>query len=77
MKKVIYGLKQQNSNRGQVDESKKRNIQLVISGGNSTKPFELLEEALDQMAFFIQPPVYWPRMGNIALRRHHIAGSML
>ena len=63
----MYNLNQQNSNRGQVDESKKRSIKLVKSGSNSTKPFESLKEALDQMAFFIQPPVYRPRLGNIEI----------
>ena len=46
-------LNQQNSDGSQVNKGEKRSIQLVISGGNSAKLFELLEEALNQMAFFI------------------------
>ena len=46
-------LNQQNSDGSQVNKGEKRSVQLVISGGNSAKPFELLEEALKQMALFI------------------------
>jgi hypothetical protein len=46
-------LNQQNSDRGQVHKGEKRRIQLVIPGGDSAKPFEFLEEALNQMALFI------------------------
>ena len=46
-------LNQQNEDRGQVNKGEERSVQLVISGGNSAKPFEFLEEAFNQMAFFI------------------------
>ena len=46
-------LNQQNSDSGNVNESEKRRIQFVISGGDSAKPFELLEEAFNQMTLFI------------------------
>ena len=46
-------LNQQNSDSGNVNASEKRRIQFVISGGDPTKPFELLEEAFNQMALFI------------------------
>ena len=69
-------LNQQDSDRGQVNKGKKRSIQLVIPCGNPAKPFELLEEALNQMALFIQPPIYRPRLRNIALWRDHIAGAL-
>ena len=46
-------LNQQNSDSGQVNKGEKRSNQLDISGGDSAKPFELLEEALNQMALFI------------------------
>ncbi|MEY8403979.1 hypothetical protein AALA54_11695 [Oscillospiraceae bacterium 44-34] len=51
IKKAV--LNQQNSDGSQVNKGEKRSVQLVISGGNSAKPFELLEEALKQMALFI------------------------
>ena len=70
-------LNQQDSNSGKVDEGQKRDIQLVISGGNSTKPLDFLKETLDQMSFLVQVPIHRPRFGNIALRRDHIAGAML
>ena len=41
------------SNRSEVNNGKKRSIQLVIPGGDPAKPFELLEEALNQMPLFI------------------------
>lgn len=69
-------LNQQNSDRDQVNKGEKRDIQFVIPCGNPAKPFELLEEALNQMAFFIQPPIYRPWIRNIALRRDHIAGAL-
>ena len=50
-------LNQQNSDRGEVNKGEKGSIQLVIPCGNPAKPFELLEEALNQMALFIQPPI--------------------
>ena len=46
-------LNQQNRNSGNVNESEKRRIQFVISGGDSAKPFELLETAFNQMLFFV------------------------
>ena len=69
-------LNQQNSDRGKVNESEKRDIQFVISGGDPAKPLELLEKTLNQMTLFIQPPVYRPWIRNIALWRDHIAGSL-
>ncbi len=36
-----------------INEGEKRRIQFVISGGDPTKPFKLLEEAFNQMALFI------------------------
>ena len=70
-------LKQQNSDGGKINEGEKGSIQLVISGGNSAKPLDFLEKALHQMALLIQMPVNRPGIGNIALRRDHIAGTVL
>lgn len=70
-------LNQNNSNSGQVNEGKKRRIQLVVPGGNMTNLFKLLEEALNHMALFIQPAVYQPQLRNIVLWRNHIAGTMI
>ena len=46
-------LNQQNSNRGNINEGGKRSSQFVISGGDSAKPFELLEEIFNQIPFFV------------------------
>jgi hypothetical protein len=46
-------INQQNSDSGQVNKGEKRSNQLVIPGGESAKPFELLEEALNPMALCI------------------------
>lgn len=70
-------LNQQNSNRSEEKEGQERGIALVISGGNSSKPLDFLEETLDQMALLVQMPVYWPRLGNVALWRDRVAGPML
>ena len=77
LKKEEAVLNQNNSNSGQVNEGKKRRIQLVVPGGNMTNLFKLLEEALNQMALFIQPAVYQPQLRNIVLWRNHIAGTMI
>ena len=69
-------INQQNSDSSQVNKGEKRSNQLVIPGGESAKLFELLEEALNQMALFIYPPINQPRLRNIALRRDHIAVSL-
>ena len=52
-------------------------VQFVISGGNPAKPFELWEEAFNQLTFLIQAPVHRPRIRNIALWRDRIASSLL
>jgi hypothetical protein len=44
-----------------VDEGEKARSELVISGGNTTKLFELQEETLNQMALFVAPSVEKPR----------------
>jgi len=77
LKKEEAVLNQNNSNSGQVNEGKKRRIQLVVPGGNMTNLFKLLEEALNHMALFIQPAVYQPQLRNIVLWRNHIAGTMI
>ena len=46
-------LNQQNRNGGNVNESEKRRIQFIISGGDPAKPFEFLEETFNQMPFFV------------------------
>ena len=69
--------KQQNSDGDKINEGEKGSIRLVISGGDSAKPLDFLEKTLHQMAFFIQMPVNRPGIGNVALRRDHIAGPVL
>ena len=46
-------LNQQNSDGSQVNKGGKRSVQLIISGSDFAKAFELLEEALNQMTLFI------------------------
>ena len=70
-------LKQQNSDRGKMHKGQEGSSRLVISGGNSAKPLDFLEKTLHQMALFMQMPVNRPGIGNVALRRDHIAGPVL
>lgn len=70
-------LKQQNSDGGKIHKGQEGSIRLVISGGDSAKPLDFLEKTLHQMALFIQMPVNRPGIGNVALRRDHIAGPVL
>jgi len=44
---------QQNHGSGDINESQKGCIQLVISGKHSAEPFDLLEEALRQMTSLV------------------------
>ena len=41
---------QQNDNSSNVDESQERSVEFVIARKYPAKPFELLEEAFNQMA---------------------------
>ena len=70
-------LNQQDSDSGKEDESKKRGVQLVISGGNSAEPLNFLKETLDQVPLLVQMPSYRPRFRDITLGRNHIVGPML
>ena len=69
-------LKQQNSDGGKIHKSQEESSRLVISGGDSVKLLDFLEKTLHQMALFIQMPVNRPGIGNVALRRDHIAGPV-
>ena len=70
-------LKQQNGDGGKRNESEEGTIQSVISGSDSAKPLDLLEEALHQIALLIQGPLYRPGIGDVALGRNHTAGPVL
>lgn len=52
-KKVGNRLNQQNGNGCEIDKGEKRGIELVITRGKSAKPFDFLEETLDQMALLV------------------------
>ncbi len=58
---------QQNGNSANVNERQERGIELVIAGKDSSEPFELLEKALDQMAFLVSMPVHRPRITAVVL----------
>lgn len=60
---------QQNSNRSKQNPSKKDSITLLITSGNSAKPFEFLEKAFDHMASLIRMPVTEPWPYRVAFRR--------
>lgn len=59
-----------------MNEGKERGVQFVIFGDNSSKTLELLEEALDQMALFVQISVHWPGIRKIALEGDRVTSSM-
>ena len=63
---------QQNGNSGDIDERQKRSIKFVIACKYPAKPFELLKEAFNQMAFFVGVPVHRPRNVDVAFRRNRI-----
>jgi hypothetical protein len=56
-KQTSIVLFQQNHDSSDINERKKRRIQLIVSSEYSAKPFDLLEEALHQMALFVCMPV--------------------
>ena len=67
---------QQNDNGGNENKGEEGRIQLVVASKNSAEPFEFLEEALYQMALFVDMPIYWPWVLYIALWRGRISGIM-
>ena len=69
-------LKQQNSDGVKIHKGREESSRLVISGGDSAKPLDFLKKTLHQMALFIQMPVNRTGIGNVALRRDHIAGPV-
>ncbi len=48
---------QQNSDGSEINEAKKRFRQFLVTRGNTSKLFNFLPKTLDQMSFFILPPV--------------------
>ena len=67
---------QQNDNSSNVDKRQERSIKFVIARKYPAKPFELLEEAFNQMALPVSMPVHRPRVVNVVSRRNRI-GSIL
>ena len=63
---------QQNGNSGNMDEGQERGIELVVASKYPAKPFELLKEAFNQMAFLVGVPVHKPRIVDVAFRRNRI-----
>jgi len=47
---------------GELNEGKEAASKLVIASGNTTKLLKLLNKTLDQMAFFVDEPVTFPRV---------------
>jgi hypothetical protein len=46
-----------NHDSSKVSKSQKRSIQFVISCGDSSEPFNLLEKAFNQMTLFVKHPI--------------------
>ena len=67
---------QQNDNSSNVDKGQEGSVKFVIARKNPAKPFELLEEAFNQVTLLVDVPVYRPRVVDVALRRNRI-GSIL
>ena len=59
-----------------MDEGQEGSIKLVIASKDPSKPLELLEEAFNQMPFFVGVPINRPRIRNIALRWDRIGGFL-
>lgn len=57
LKLHLFVLLQQNDHSSQEHKTNKRFIQLIVACCNSPKPFDLLKETLDQMAFLVSIPV--------------------
>ena len=51
-----------------MDERQERGIEFVVASKYPTKPFELLKETFNQMAFFVGVPVHKPRIVDVAFR---------
>ena len=47
----------QNEDSGEVDEAEERLGEFVIAGGNTAELLNLLPKSLNQMSFFVFPPV--------------------
>ena len=47
----------QNKDSGEVDETKKRLGEFVITSGNAAELFDFLPKSLNQMPFFVFPPI--------------------
>ncbi len=65
----------QNGNSRDKNESEKRLGKLVVTGGNTTKVLEFVEETLHQMALFVNPPIAIPRVGVVHFWRYAIIAA--
>ena len=52
-----------------MDKSQKTVSELIITGSDATKLFQLQKESFYQMPFLIKPPIHIPGIGFIALGR--------
>ena len=60
-----------------MDKRKKRHSELIISCSDPAKNFELIEEALNQVAFLISVEIAKPRLDHIAFGWDRIRCSLL
>ena len=63
------GLCKQDTDAGEMDESKEAGGELVIANGDSAELLELEEELFHEMAFLVKPPIDEPRISLIVLGR--------
>ncbi len=64
-------------NPRQMEEGEEAQGCFVITGADTTKAFELIEHALDQVALFVEMTVVLSRCKAMASRRNHRLGPLL
>ena len=62
---------------GQMDKSQKTVSELIITGSDAAKLFQLQKEDFYQMPFLIKPPIHKPGIGFIALGRNTEISTMI
>ena len=63
--------------RSNIEKGKERLIQLIKPCRNPTKPFDFLEKAFNEVVFFVQTVIYWPRLFRVVFWRDYNDCSML
>jgi hypothetical protein len=67
---------EQNERGSKENEAEEVSRELVITGSDSPELLELVEEALNNMPFFVVEEIAIPRVGGISFGRYTIRGSL-